>query len=214
MVRATIWVAKTFPPWQLTILTTLKQLFQKHNGLPDNKVVSAELKDKPELKKHMKKVMPFAQAVREKVEKLGIGALNVTLDFDEREVLLENLSDTFVNVCCINQQQSSGCFEVQVPVLDGDSAAKVLARLGRMGGHVSFDGVAVKLLRYEDPTMGPRKIPTLGCEETGKVVIPNEAIFRIKADKSGVEVELDGTRVDVGSQMSYIVVPQSLMQLP
>ncbi|KAH7976595.1 leucine--tRNA ligase, cytoplasmic [Rhipicephalus sanguineus] len=248
MVRATIWVAKTFPPWQLTILTTLKQLLQKHNGLPDNKVVSAELKDKPELKKHMKKVMPFAQAVREKVEKLGIGALNVTLDFDEWEVLLENsryilntlevddievkfsddptaeevireeccpgqpravfCSDTFVNVCCINQQQSSGCFEVQVPVLDGDSAAKVLARLGRMGGHVSFDGVAVKLLRYEDPTMGPRKIPTLGCEETGKVVVPDAAIFRIKADKSGVEVELDGTRVNVGSQMSYIVVPQ------
>ncbi|KAH8019655.1 hypothetical protein HPB51_020466 [Rhipicephalus microplus] len=244
MANAGILCLYTFLEWVKEMLASLSSL---HTGPTDsyvdrafeadmshdNKVVSARLKDKPELKKHMKKGMPFAQAVREKIEKLGIGALNVTLDFDEREVLLENLryilntlevddiefkfsdnptteevvreeccpgqpravfcSDTFVNVCCINQQQSSGCFEVQVPVLDGDSASKVLARLARVSSHVSFDGLPVKLLRYEDPTMGPRKIPTSDCEETGKVVVPNEAIFRIKGDKSGVEVELDGT---------------------
>lgn len=249
MVRATIWVAKTFPPWQLTILTTLKQLSEKHGGLPDNKVVSAELKGKPELQKHMKKVMPFAQAVREKVERLGNEALNVTLDFDERDVLLENsryilntlevddieirfsddpraeevireeccpgqpravfCSDTFVNVRCVNQQPSSGCFEVSLPVLDGDTAAKVVERLGRMNGHSSFDGLNVKLLRYEDSVMGPRKIPTLGSEEAGKVVIPDGAVFRIKPDKNGVELETNDGRVDVGDQMTYFISPQA-----
>ncbi|EEC05400.1 leucyl-tRNA synthetase, putative [Ixodes scapularis] len=246
MTRLTVWVAKTFPPWQLTILTMLKELFQKHNGtLPDNKVVSAMLKDKPELKKYMKKVMPFAQAVREKVEKTGIEALNVTLDFDEKQVLEENsryilntlelddleikfsdeteaedkvredccpgqphavyASDSFVNLRCINQQPSSGRFELLVPILDGDSAAKVVARLGRMDGTLDLDKLKVTLMRYEDPVLGPRKIPSFGNTEEGKLAIPEKAVFRIKKDKDGVEMELDGTTVDVGGQISYVV---------
>lgn len=32
-IKATVWVAQTYPPWQTTILETLKQLFRVSNSL-------------------------------------------------------------------------------------------------------------------------------------------------------------------------------------
>ncbi|KAH0558055.1 leucine--tRNA ligase, cytoplasmic [Cotesia glomerata] len=86
--RGIIWVAKTFPPWQSAVLTTMKELYCKNNNLlPDNKVISVELGKRNELKKYMKRVMPFVQATREKMQTVGLNALNLTLEFDEVSVL-------------------------------------------------------------------------------------------------------------------------------
>lgn len=60
---------------------------QKHNGFPDNKVISEEFNNKEELSKHKKKVMPFVVYLKEQVQKKGISALNSTLDFNELDVL-------------------------------------------------------------------------------------------------------------------------------
>lgn len=38
----------------------------------------------------MKRVMPFVQATREKVDQLGLKALALTLEFDEAEILRNN----------------------------------------------------------------------------------------------------------------------------
>ncbi|OQR70265.1 leucine--tRNA ligase [Tropilaelaps mercedesae] len=92
VIEGTIWVAKTFPPWQSVILSSLAELYKRHKKLPDNKVISAELKNKPELSKYIKKVMPFVQMIREKVEKHGIKALQLTIDFNEMEILTENIA--------------------------------------------------------------------------------------------------------------------------
>ncbi|XP_015605732.1 leucine--tRNA ligase, cytoplasmic [Cephus cinctus] len=84
----TVWVAKTFPPWQSIVLNTMRDLYNKNgNKLPENKVIATELSGKSELKKYMKRVMPFVQAMREKLESSGITALNLTLDFSEVDVL-------------------------------------------------------------------------------------------------------------------------------
>jgi leucyl-tRNA synthetase len=85
-----IWVAKTFPAWQSCILTALKTHHEKCGTLPDNKVLATEFGSKPELKKYAKRVMPFVQATREKVNQLGPKALALTLEFDEAQVLKDN----------------------------------------------------------------------------------------------------------------------------
>lgn len=89
--KAIAWVAKTFPPWQTTILETMKQLYNENNNvLPDNKIISSALGKKESLKKYMKRAMPFAQMIKEKFIKIGDSAFNIKLDFDEKHVLEVN----------------------------------------------------------------------------------------------------------------------------
>ncbi|XP_018406074.1 PREDICTED: leucine--tRNA ligase, cytoplasmic [Cyphomyrmex costatus] len=86
-----IWVAKTYPPWQSVILTTMREMYFKNgNKLPDNKVLSTAFASKTELKKYMKRVMPFVQLIKEKMETDGLSVLNLTLDFNEFDVLEMN----------------------------------------------------------------------------------------------------------------------------
>ncbi|XP_012534882.1 leucine--tRNA ligase, cytoplasmic [Monomorium pharaonis] len=86
-----IWIAKTYPPWQSVILTIMKEMYYKNgNKLPDNKTLATVFSSKAELKKYMKRVMPFVQLIKEKMEIIGVSALNLSLDFNEFDVLENN----------------------------------------------------------------------------------------------------------------------------
>ncbi|KAF2348893.1 Leucyl-tRNA synthetase class Ia archaeal/eukaryotic cytosolic [Trinorchestia longiramus] len=90
--HGTIWVAKTYPEWQSCILAKMEQMsMQNGNQLPDNKTISKTLGGVPELKKYMKKVMPFAQTVRERVSIKGDLAFRNTVDFDEAQIISESI---------------------------------------------------------------------------------------------------------------------------
>lgn len=54
-------------------------------------MISSKLAEMPELKKYMKRVMPFVQATRESLQRVGVDALSVALPFDEAAVLADNL---------------------------------------------------------------------------------------------------------------------------
>jgi leucyl-tRNA synthetase len=86
-----IWYAKKYPTWQATILDHLTKE-SKSGSLPDNKKLAADLAKIPDLKKYQKKVMPFVQAIKERVEKLGLQrGLAQGLEFNEAEILDLNI---------------------------------------------------------------------------------------------------------------------------
>ena len=90
--HCTAYVAKTYPAWQATVLETLRTMYAGSAASPpDNKLVSQELAKKPELKKVMKRTMPFVAFMKEKVAAKGLSALDASLPWDEAEVLRANL---------------------------------------------------------------------------------------------------------------------------
>lgn len=112
--KAVIYYAETFPPWQATICQTLHDLFIEHNGeLPDNKTISSKLAKCENLKKYMKKVMPFAEFRKQIIINLGEEAFNLTLPYSERQVLEENL-------CYIETALEVGNITIQEANQSGD----------------------------------------------------------------------------------------------
>lgn len=91
--KAVIYVAKNFPPWQATICQVLHDLYIEHGGQDlDNRVIAGKLAKCDSLKKYMKKAMPFAEARKQIILKLGEEAFNLTLPFDEAAILRDNIS--------------------------------------------------------------------------------------------------------------------------
>ncbi|XP_014255426.1 leucine--tRNA ligase, cytoplasmic [Cimex lectularius] len=88
--KANIWVASQFPLWQQVIIDYLQQIFDDTKSLPNNREIAAQLCSKPELKSYAKRVMPFAQMLREKIEKDGISVLNTHKFVDEMVILRMN----------------------------------------------------------------------------------------------------------------------------
>uniref|UniRef100_A0A8C4E8K3 leucine--tRNA ligase n=1 Tax=Dicentrarchus labrax TaxID=13489 RepID=A0A8C4E8K3_DICLA len=238
-----IYVAKSYPPWQHSALSLLGKHYKSNNGaLPDNKVIASELGALPELKKYMKRVMPFVAMIKENLEKNGPRVLDLELEFDERAVLMENLvyltnsleleqidvlfaseaDDKVKEDCCpgkpfsvfrsepgvcvslINPQPANGLFSAKVDIRHGDSRDSVIRRLAKVNRLIK-DLSRVKLMRYEDPILGPRRVPVLGQEEQGKLPISNKSVFNINLEEKRVTLADNGLTVDIGDTLVYLV---------
>ncbi|XP_045894902.1 leucine--tRNA ligase, cytoplasmic isoform X1 [Micropterus dolomieu] len=241
--HCTIYVAKSYPPWQHSALSLLGKHYKSNNGaLPDNKVIANELGALPELKKYMKRVMPFVAMIKENLEKNGPRVLDLELEFDERTVLMENLvyltnsleleqidvlfaseaDDKVKEDCCpgkpfsvfrsepgvcvflVNPQPSNGLFSTKVEIRQGDSRDNIIRRLAKVNRLIK-DLSRVKLMRYEDPLLGPRRVPVMGQEEQGKLPISNKSVFNINLEEKRVTLADNGLTVDVGDSLVYLV---------
>ncbi|PWA23182.1 hypothetical protein CCH79_00002430, partial [Gambusia affinis] len=237
--HCTIYVAKSYPPWQHSALSLLGKHYKSNNGiLPDNKVIANELGALPELKKYMKRVMPFVAMIKENLEKNGPRVLDLELEFDERAVLMENLvyltnsleleqidvlfaseaDDKVKEDCCpgkpfsvfrsepgvavslLNPQPFNGLFSTKLDIRQGDSKDAIVRRLAKVNRLIK-DLSRVKLMRYEDPVLGPRRVPILGQEEQGKLPISSKSVFNINLDEKKVTLADNGLTVDIGDTL-------------
>ncbi|XP_031136416.1 leucine--tRNA ligase, cytoplasmic [Sander lucioperca] len=241
--HCTIYVAKSYPPWQHSALSLLGKHYKSNNGaLPDNKVIASELGALPELKKYMKRAMPFVAMIKESLEKNGPRVLDLELEFDERAVVMENLvyltnslelekidvlfaseadekvkedccpgkpfsvfrSEPGVCVTLVNPQPFNGQFSTKVDIRQGDSGDSIIRRLAKVNRLIK-DLSRVKLMRYEDPVLGPRRVPVLGHEEQGKLPISNKSVFNINLEEKRVTVADNGLTVDIGDSLVYLI---------
>ncbi|KAJ3589814.1 hypothetical protein NHX12_010655 [Muraenolepis orangiensis] len=215
--HCTIYVAKSYPPWQHSALSLLGKHYKGNNGvLPDNKVISTELGELPELKKYMKKAMSFVAMIKENLEKKGPRVLDLELEFDERTVLLANLVyltsslEPGVSVSMVNPQPSNGLFSTTVDIRQGDSGDSVVRRLAKINKLIKADLSRVKLMRYEDPVLGPRRVPILGCEEQGKLPVSPKSVFSVDLAEGRQEVNLIGAAGPVSMTMEPVLTQPGL----
>eukprot|EP00088_Acartia_fossae_P002624 TRINITY_DN1108_c1_g1_i3.p1 TRINITY_DN1108_c1_g1~~TRINITY_DN1108_c1_g1_i3.p1 ORF type:complete len:1178 (+),score=353.43 TRINITY_DN1108_c1_g1_i3:49-3582(+) len=224
--HCTVYVAKSYPAWQCTVLDTMRDMHNK--GVTDKKALSVEMGKKAELKKYMKRVMPFVAFMQDKVESAGVSALDTSLPWDEMEVLQKNkdyiLSSLQLEGCDLapsselgekgedcrpgqpqivfrteasvklrltNNQAYSGLFSLDLPVLQGDTPAKIAARLARTERGVK-DPKRVELYMWEDPDMGPRKIPALDKAMDGLVLVDKATSFAINTSSNTVTIGAGG----------------------
>ncbi|NP_001087393.1 leucyl-tRNA synthetase 1 L homeolog [Xenopus laevis] len=241
--HCTIYVAKNYPPWQHKTLLTLRKHYEANAGqLPDNKIIAMELNALPELKKYMKRVMPFVAMIKENLDKNGTRVLDLELEFDERTVLLENIvyltnsleldqidlkfasdaDDKVKEECCpgkpfsvfrtepgvpvflVNPQPANGHFSTKIAIQEGDSRDSIIRRIMKNDRGIK-DVTKVKVMRYNDPVLGPRRVPVLGKEEVGKTFISQQAAFHIDLNEKKVHVADNGLKTDIGDTLVYIV---------
>lgn len=60
-------------------------------------------------------------------------------------------------------------------------------------------------MRFDDPILGPRRVPVLGKEETEKTAIPEQAVFHINLAERRVCVTESGLTRDIGDTIVYLV---------
>ncbi|XP_074147819.1 leucine--tRNA ligase, cytoplasmic isoform X3 [Sminthopsis crassicaudata] len=241
--HCTIYVAKNYPPWQHTTLSVLRRHFEANEGkLPDNKIIASELGNLPELKKYMKKVMPFVAMIKENLEKTGPQVLDLQLEFDEQGVLMENIvyltnsleldhievkfafeaDDRIREDCCpgkpltvfrtepgvsvflVNPQPSNGHFSTKIEVRQGDNRDSLIRRLMKMDRGIK-DLSKVKLMRFDDPVLGPRRVPVLGKEHAEKTPISDHAVFHVDLVTKKIHLTENGLRADIGDSIIYLV---------
>uniref|UniRef100_A0AAY4AR72 leucine--tRNA ligase n=1 Tax=Denticeps clupeoides TaxID=299321 RepID=A0AAY4AR72_9TELE len=242
--HCTVYVAKHYPPWQHSTLSLLGKHYKSNNGsLPDNKVIAGELGAMPELKKYMKRLMPFVAMIKDNLEKNGPQVLDLELKFDERMVLMENIvyltnsleldqidvvfaseaDDKIKEDCCpgkpfsvfrsepgvlvslVNPQPSNGLFSTMIDIRQGDTRDSIVRRLAKVNRFIK-DLSKVKLMRYDDPVLGPRRVPILGKEEQGKVPVSDKSTFHINLQDKKVHLTDEGLKADIGDTLVYLML--------
>lgn len=60
-------------------------------------------------------------------------------------------------------------------------------------------------MRFEDPVLGPRRVPILGREEQGKLTISDKSSFSISLADRKVLMTDNGLSIDIGDTLVYLV---------
>lgn len=109
-----------------------------------------------------------------------------------------------IKISIDNPTPRSGFFSQFLNVSDGDTTKGLREKLAKSLGLREVD--AVQIWRFEDPVLGPRKIPNFNDYKTGKVLL-EEGTVSIDLKSGAVNITTaDGKKIEVGTSFIYIVV--------
>jgi leucyl-tRNA synthetase len=115
--------------------------------------------------------------------------------------------DPSVDLHLINDQPHTGLFTMSFPILDQDNCQTIARRMARSERNVK-DAKKVKLLRYVDPNLGPRKMPSAEKIDDGKIEIAGqEFVFKLDLESKIVKLQNTNTSdtIDIGDVIVYRV---------
>lgn len=102
-----------------------------------------------------------------------------------------------------NPVPRSGMFTQYLNVSDGDTTKLIKEKLAK---NLKLEVSAVQVWRFEDPVLGPRKIPSFNDYKTGKVQLEDGTVsVDLKSEVVSI-VTSDGKKIEAGSSFIYIVV--------
>ncbi|XP_012693255.1 leucine--tRNA ligase, cytoplasmic [Clupea harengus] len=113
-------------------------------------------------------------------------------------------SEPGVAVSLVNPQPANGLFTTRIDIRQGDSRDSIIRRLAKVNRFIK-DLSKVKLMRYEDPALGPRRVPVMGREEQGKLPVSDKSTFHISLEDKKVHLTDNGLKVDIGDTLVYLV---------
>ena len=100
-----------------------------------------------------------------------------------------------------------GLFKTTCPILENDTFKSISQRLARNERNVK-DPKKVKLFRYEDPVLGPRKMPSIDTINDGKIEVHgDEFVFKLDLSSNQVKLcnEINASEFTVGDTLVYRV---------
>lgn len=102
-----------------------------------------------------------------------------------------------------NPVPRSGMFTQYLNISDGDTTKLIKEKLAK---NLKLEVSAVQVWRFEDPILGPRKIPSFNDYKTGKVQLEDGTVsVDLKSEVVSI-VTSDGKKIEAGSSFIYIVV--------
>lgn len=63
---------------------------------------------------------------------------------------------------------------------------------------------AIRIWRFEDAVLGPRKLPTFNEPLKGKILL-EDGLFSIDMDKSEITLQTESKQINVGTSFMYVV---------
>lgn len=71
---------------------------------------------------------------------------------------------------------------------------------------VFSDAAQVELWRWEDPDLGPRKIPNCNTPLQGRVQLAKTDVLTVNLETKTISVQSNGKSVQLGDSVTYVVV--------
>lgn len=102
-----------------------------------------------------------------------------------------------------NPVPRSGMFTQFLNVSDGDTTKEIREKLAK---NLKLELSAVQIWRFEDPILGPRKIPNFNDFKAGKVQLEDGTVSLDLKNESVRVATADGRKIEAGTSFIYIVV--------